>query len=76
MSRLEKALMNLTEMIDEMNTNITESQISITQVVDELLEERTKVSQLDKTAKELFTLNDQVYLFFALTVACSGERTV
>ena len=60
MSRLEKALMNLTEMIDEMNTNITESQISITQVVDELLEERTKVSQLDKTAKELFTLNDQL----------------
>lgn len=68
--------MNLTEMIDEMNTNITESQINITQVVDELLEERTKVSQLDKTAKELFTLNDQVYTFFALTVACSGERTV
>ena len=51
---------NLTKIVEEMHSHMVKGEDAISQVVQELIEQKERENKLSEAARELFAVNDQV----------------
>lgn len=57
---LVNVVTNLTNMVEEMHSHMVKGEDAISQVIQELLEQKDRENKLSEAARELFAVNDQV----------------
>ncbi|CBK25072.2 uncharacterized protein [Blastocystis hominis] len=57
---LVNVVTNLTNMVEEMHSHMVKGEDAISQVIQELLEQKDRENKLSEAARELFAVNDQL----------------
>ena len=65
---------NLTRIVEEMKSHMSDGQVAMSQIIQELIEQKDRESKLSEATRELFTINDQVSFLFALFTSAHPRK--
>lgn len=74
MNDIVNVVTNLTKVVEEMSTHMTDGQDAMSQVIQELLEQKDREKKLSEAVRELFTVNDQVSTLLSFLLQLTHEN--